>query len=184
VAKFVFKLEALLKQRKAVERQRMLALAELERERIAIEDRIRAFRRQAEQERDELRDQLVSARASRGADEPVPLDFSGVRFQASSSLKIIAKAQQAVLQLAGVHRQADRARVELLEAVTKRRAVETLKESHFEQWKAGVAKAEQAMTDDATSVRAARRDSDMDQEDDEGRDRPDPSGMAVVEEAA
>lgn len=181
MAKFVFKLEALLKQRKAVERQRMLALGELERARLALEERIRGYQRQAEQERDELRDQLVSVRAARGTDEPVALNFSGVRFQASSSLKLIAKAQQAVLQLAGVHRQIDAARVALLEAVTQRRAVEVLKESHYEQWRYAQARAEQAQADDATSVRAARRESDADAgaDDDAGN-----SGMAIVEDAA
>lgn len=152
MAKFVFQFEALLTQRRAVERQRTLDLAEIERARLALEERIRAFQVEVEQERGELRDQLLSARSGGAA----PLDLRGVRFQANSALKLIAKAQHTVIQLAGVHQRLDAARLSLLQAVMERKAVEALRERQLEEWKREQDRRQTAAMDDLAGVRAAR----------------------------
>ena len=79
-----------------------------------------------------------------------------VRRQASTALDLVARAQQAVLRLAGVHKQLDVARLELLEATTRRKAVESLKDKRFEEWKAEQARKENAALDEWVVMRASR----------------------------
>lgn len=131
--KFRFELEAVIKQRLAIERQKQLALAELERMRLALEDRLRGFQVSITAEKNDLRDSLAPARP----DAPShPVDLSRVRMQANMSLHLVAKAQQTVFQLAALHRRLETARKDLLAATTRRKAVEKLKERRYEQWRA------------------------------------------------
>lgn len=152
MARFVFQFEAVLKQRRAVERARQLAVAAIERERLALEDTIRAMQRQIVREKEDLREQLLATR--RGA----RVDLRSVRLQAGASLDAVAKTQRAVLQLAGVHSRLDAARLQLLEAATKRKSVEMLKERRFEEWKSEQAAIESRMLDELSVMRASRRD--------------------------
>lgn len=149
--KFVFKLEAVLKQRLAEERERQLAVAALERERQQLEDLIRSYQRDLTSERDELREQLTGERMGTAT-----LDLRGVRFQAGASLRLVTLAQRTVLQLAGVHKKIDAARLLLLEATTRRKGVEMLRERRLEEWKLEQKKREEAALDELNVVRAAR----------------------------
>jgi flagellar export protein FliJ len=152
VARFIFELEAVLKQRLAEEREHQLAVAALEREKSLLESSIRAYQQDLSVERDELRDQLASG--------PATLDLRGVRFQAGASLRLIALAQRAVLQLAGLHKRLDAARLKLLQATMRRKGVEMLKERRLEEWKLRQKKAEEAALDELNVVRAGRPDPD------------------------
>jgi flagellar protein FliJ len=152
VARFIFELEAVLKQRLAEEREHQLAVAALEREKSLLESSIRACQQDLAVERDELRDQLASG--------PATLDLRGVRFQAGASLRLIALAQRAVLQLAGLHKRIDAARLKLLQATMRRKGVEMLKERRLEEWKLRQKKAEDAALDELNVVRAGRPDPD------------------------
>ncbi|HYE62876.1 MAG TPA: flagellar FliJ family protein [Phycisphaerales bacterium] len=149
--RFVFELEAVLKQRLAEERERQLAVAVLERERQQLEDLIRTYQRDLTSERDELREQLAATQA-----RSATLDFRGVRFQAGASLRLVTMAQRAVLQLAGVHKKIDAARLLLLQATTRRKGVEMLKERRHEEWKLEQRKREEAALDELNVVRASR----------------------------
>ena len=152
MARFIFELEAVLKQRLAEEREHQLAVAALEREKSLLESSIRAYQQDLSVERDELRDQLASG--------PATLDLRGVRFQAGASLRLIALAQRAVLQLAGLHKRIDAARLKLLQATMRRKGVEMLKERRLEEWKLRQKKAEEAALDELNVVRAGRPDPD------------------------
>ncbi|MCC6228151.1 MAG: flagellar FliJ family protein [Phycisphaerales bacterium] len=152
MAKFVFQFEAVLKQRRAVERARQLAVASIERERLALQDTISAMQRQIVREKNDLREQLLAAR------EGAHVDLRSVRLQAGASLDAVAKTQRAVLQLAGVHSRLDAARLQLLDAATKRKSVEMLKERRFEEWKAEQAALEGRMLDELSVMRAARKE--------------------------
>jgi flagellar export protein FliJ len=85
-----------------------------------------------------------------------PMDLRGVRFQAGASLRLVTLAQRAVLQLAGVHKRLDAARLLLLQATTRRKGVEILKERRHEEWKYRQRKLEEAATDELSVVRASR----------------------------
>lgn len=156
MARFVFELEAVLKQRAAEERTKQLAVAEIEFRRLGIEQEIRAYQERIMSEREELRDHLRTER--RDGDEGPGVDMAVVRRQASTALDLVARAQQAVLRLAGVHKQLDAARLELLQATTRRKAVESLKDKRFEEWKAEQGRKENAALDEWVVMRAARTD--------------------------
>lgn len=151
MAKFVFGLESVLKQRRAVERDRLLVVAEIERERNACEDMIRSLRAQIEEERGDLARLLHD---ERGGERPVDLGL--VRMQASASLTLTARAQREVFRLSGIHARLDRARAELLDAAIKRRAIETLRDAQFEEWLAIGKRAEAAALDEIAVMRGAR----------------------------
>jgi flagellar export protein FliJ len=147
--RFRFPLEAVLQQRLAAEEARQRRVAELERERVAVEDRVRAYQAAISAAREDLRRRLCmerragelrhDAREAGGEAGGVEVGGGGVsladvRMQANASLHMVARARQAVLELAGVHSRLDAARLELLRATTDRKAVELLKEKRYREW--------------------------------------------------
>jgi len=163
MAKFVFELEALLRQRRRAEREQMGVVARIERERIALEDEIRGCQSSIVREKHELVDLLSSSKGEGGAREPVRLELAGVRAQANHSLSLITRAQKAVIRLRGVHRRLDAARLELLDRTTKRRAIEVLKEQRHDEWVRAQRKREQAEFDEISVLRHTRRDDPVDE---------------------
>ncbi len=147
MARFVFEFEAVLKQRLAEEREKQLAMAVVERERIAIEDQLRGTQQEIESEKGELRAALGTGAS---------VDLATVRQQAGAALGRVKRAQQLVLKLAGVHKRLDAARLELLLATTRRKAMETLKEKRLEAWNAERNRLEANAMDEITIMRAAR----------------------------
>ncbi|HLP83470.1 MAG TPA: flagellar export protein FliJ [Phycisphaerales bacterium] len=152
MAKFVFNLEAVRKQRTALEKQRMVAVAELERERLTLEDRIRAAHESVEAERLELREQLSGMREGEGR----LVDLRGVRFQAGAAVVLRARTQQLVLQLAGLHKRLEKAREELRQAVAARKAVDLLRDRRFEEWRRELARREAMTLDELATMRGVR----------------------------
>jgi flagellar export protein FliJ len=148
LAKFRFELEAVLKQRLAVERQKQLALGELERVRLGLEERLRNYHGSILAEKQDLRVALSPGGS---------IDAGGVRMQANMSLHFVSKAQQTVYHLAVVHRKLDIARKELLGAATSRKAVEKLKERRYEAWLAAEGRKEAAAIDEISVMGFAAR---------------------------
>lgn len=65
--------------------------------------------------------------------------------------------QHSVIQLAGVHQRLEASRLELVEATTRRKAVEVLKERRHEQWKSEEKRRENAASDELAVMGAARQ---------------------------
>lgn len=153
MARFVFPLQALLEQRENVERSRQLAVAAIERERLELELRVSACQQQIRSHKGDLRDLLAgsSPRALQGG-----VDTRTVRLQASASLHAQASAQRLALQLAGVYRRLQSAQVELRKATTARKAVETLKQRRYEEWKREQSRRETAALDELATMAAGR----------------------------
>ena len=143
MGKFEFGLDPVLRQRERVEKEKQRVVAELERQRIAIEDEIRGYQRSIEAERGDLAGRLETARG-----EGAAIDLGAVRVQANASLHLITLAQRAALRLAGVYERLDEARLELLEASIRRKAVEALRDKRYESWRAERNKAELAALDE------------------------------------
>jgi len=148
MAKFIFPYEAVLAKRRADERGKQLAVASLERERLSIEDAIRTCQRGIETEREELRRAL----RSETADDPV--NIADARRQAGATLHLVARAQREVHRLAGLASRLDAARLELIEAVRGRRAMELTKERMLEEWKAEQSRRDAAALDELAVMRA------------------------------
>jgi flagellar export protein FliJ len=158
MAGFVFDLEAVLDQRAARERERQFAVAQLERQRLDTEARLRQTRLLIESGRNALRRALAGERSDHDQHRA---DLRAARADAASALRLAAAAQRLAVSLAGVHSRLDRARLDLLQAAIDRKAVETLRQRQFERWKAEQNRRENAAVDELTVMRGGRtQDSD------------------------
>jgi flagellar export protein FliJ len=149
MAKFIFRLEPLLKARRRAEQDAQRAVAQLQRQRMALEDTLRGFQQTISHGKESLRGALAGS-----------IDMRSLRLEAGASLDLVRKAQQVVLQMAGLNQQQETARVGLIEARKRRRALELLREQRFEQWKRTLNKAEDARLDELATNAAARKEAD------------------------
>lgn len=154
---FVFRLQAVLDQRERLVDVKQRAVAELERERSVVEDRLRGYQRAISSAKEDLRRELGAERAS-ASDSMRPVSLASVRMQAGASLKLVALAQQTAIELAGVHKRVDAARLELLAAMTQKKAVELLREKRLQEWKQEQRRRENAELDELVVMRHGRSD--------------------------
>jgi flagellar export protein FliJ len=152
MARFVFELESLLRQRRHAEREQMTRVAEIERERLEVEAEIRSFQGTIVQEKRDLAERLGAEKAGDGH----AVDLRAVRVQANASLHLITRAQRSVVRLKGIHDRLDAARLELLDRTTKRRAIELMREKRYEAWKREQAKREHGEQDELVVMRHGR----------------------------
>jgi flagellar FliJ protein len=147
MARFVFKLQPVLEQRERIERDKQLAVAEVERERTTLENRIRKCQQMMDDEKLALRDAL-------GADGRV--DLQSVKMQAGATLGHHLDAHRAVLELAGVLKRLETTRTELIDASASRKAVELLKDRAYEEYKQELNARESRELDEMAVMRHAR----------------------------
>lgn len=161
-------MQMVLEQRERVEEQRQLIVAEFEKQRLVIEDRIRGFQRGIYAAKQDLRDRLNAQQDPEGlltrTNGSRGISLNAVRMQANASLQLVARAQQAVLELSYVHQRLDAARLELLKAAADRKAVELLKAGRLQEWKEIQQRLENAELDELSVMRHARRDQDVTEE--------------------
>jgi flagellar FliJ protein len=143
--RFRFKLDPVLETRRRAEQAKQRVVADLDRRRLEMEETLRRRQAAITAGKDSRRDQLVGR-----------LDIAALRAHAGSTLQVIRDAHRILLELAGVHKQLDAARAELIEASRDRRAIELLRERRFEEWKKRVNKAEDAVIDELAVQSAAR----------------------------
>lgn len=143
MAKFRFRLQPVLAQREREERERMLAVADLERRRMQVEDRIRA-----------CQGRIVSGRAEIAASlGEGPVDLGGARLQAGATLRDDQQARQGVLEMAGVLKQLEAARGLLATAAARRRAMELLRDRDLERFRSEQGRREAVDLDDLIVMR-------------------------------
>lgn len=121
--KFRFELDPVLRQRERAEQAHQRVVAELERERVALESRVRGWGQEIQTMRDDLREQLRTGGA-----------LTGVRLQANASVHAMAESRRVAIQLAGLLQRLEVARGKLAEAAAARRAVELLRERRLAEW--------------------------------------------------
>jgi flagellar FliJ protein len=146
--RFTFNLQPVLEQRLRVEREKQRRVAELERERLTVEREIAGHQRAITAERDDLRARLFDERSGTRVNLPQ------IRQQAHASLGMIARAQRAVIRLAGIQQRLDAARLELIQATAARRGVEVLRERRYEAWKHEQDRREAGALDEMAVMRA------------------------------
>lgn len=121
----------------------MLAVAELERTRFMLEERIRTCQRRIVAGRAEMSAALSGGR----------VDLSGARLQAGATLRDDQEARRTVLELAGVLKRLDAARAELVRAAARRRAIELLRDRDQERHRAVLNHREMLDMDDLMVMR-------------------------------
>lgn len=152
--RFVFRLQALLEQRLRAEQEKQLVVAAFERQRLTLEGQIGACQQEIRSHKEDLR-LLLGGGRDEGA-EPCGVDTRTVRIQAAASLHAQARTRRLALQLAGLYKKLEAARRELQEAMTRRRAVELLKERQFQAWRREQNRRETLEVDEIATMRAAR----------------------------
>jgi flagellar export protein FliJ len=145
MAKFVFRLEPLLRARRRAEEEVQREVARLQRQRLALEEALRGYQGRISHGKETLRGALTGA-----------IDIRALRLEAGASLHLARAAQQVVLELAGLDKRQSSARAALIEARKRRRALELLKEQRYEQWKRRLEKAEAAQIDELVTNAAGR----------------------------
>lgn len=146
---FVFRLQPVLDQRERDERDKKLALAQIERERMELENKIRNYQANIEHEQGSLAQMLSSAGN---------IDFRGARLQANAAIHNRFGAQRAVLELAGVHNKMEQALKELQDASAQRKAVELLRDRQLEEFEYQQRRRESLELDDMSVMRHSRRE--------------------------
>lgn len=146
MAKFTFKLEPVLRARQGAEQARQRALADLHRERIALEDVLRLHQQQIDQTRGTMREALVGV-----------VNTNDLRGHTAATMRLMGNAQKIAIELASVHQRIEQARNDLLEATKARRAIELLRDKRMAEWKASLSKAEDSAMDELAVTAAARR---------------------------
>lgn len=164
MAKFRFRLEPVLEQRRREEERAQRAVAALERERLGVEDELRAAHAGLRACKQDLRDALAAS-AGEAAPGVATIDLRGVRMQSAASFRLFGDAQRLALRLAGASQRAEAARRELLRATTDRKAVELLREKRYEEWKRAIEKREAEATDELAVMRFRRAEPALGAED-------------------
>ncbi len=144
MAQFRFRLQTVLEQRAREERDQQMVVAAIERERLALESRIRNCQQQMDSERTTLSRALSPGKA---------VDLSQVRMQAGAALNYHFDAQRTVLELAGVFKKLKEARKLLAQAASRKKAVELLREQQLEAFKSEQSRRENSELDDMTVMR-------------------------------
>ena len=128
---------------------RRRAVAELERERVALTDQLRAAQHAIDTLKRSVRDDLERLDGS-------PADLSDVRLASNAALTQAARSRAVATKLAGVTERLDAARRRLVQAQSDRRAVERLEERRREAWALDERRREQARLDDIVNGATAR----------------------------
>lgn len=137
MAKFQFKLNALLCHRRAVEEERERELAAQLRKRMIFQDQLRQMQQTITQSKRDLRDGLVGF-----------IDLDRVTTFTQYSGQVTWRAEQIVVELASVEKHIETARNNLLEASRERQALELLHNRQFEQWQREQTRIEDAELDE------------------------------------
>ncbi len=144
MAKFQFKLEPVLFQRRIEEERCQRDLAKSLRERMILHTQLRHMQQRVTQAKQSLTNGLVGV-----------VDMTGVSSFARYSGQVRQRAHAFVMKLAGVEKQIDSARQTLIEASRRRKALELLRDKHYEAWKKRLAKREAAEMDEIAVQRYA-----------------------------
>jgi len=145
MARFKFRMQAVLTQRERAEEEKQLAVAALERERARLETLIRDSHQAIVREKQILRAELLAG------------NHDAARLQSAATMRLARDAQAAAVELAGVLKKLERARAELLEATKERKAVELLRDHEHEQWRTAQNRAEAAAVDELVVMHAGRK---------------------------
>lgn len=138
MAKFDFKLEGVLRQRKHVEQDKQRILAEKQRAMVEIQNTLQRMQEAVQASTDDVRNNHLVGTLNMAYIAAHRRFLTGMQKQSLATMQRLALAQRAV----------DAARLELAEAAKHRKAIEKLKEKQFERRRADIAKRDQAEMDE------------------------------------
>jgi flagellar FliJ protein len=138
MAKFIFKLEGVLRQRKHIEQEKQRQLAVRQKQLVELHQVLREMQQTVETTNDDLRKNRLIGRLNMEFIAAHRRFLTGMQKQAMGIAQKMAIAQRSV----------DEARLELAEAAKQRKAIEKLKEKQLERWRAEQSRRESAELDE------------------------------------
>jgi len=147
MARFRFRLQPVLRQRELAERDEQLVVAEIERDRMRLEERLRGMQQEIDGEQVEL-NQIIG----NGSVNPMH-----ARAQSAAILAKRAQAQRVAKELALVYKRLEKARGELAQAAMRRRSMELLRDNQLAAFRREQSQAEDRVLDELAVMRATRQ---------------------------
>jgi flagellar FliJ protein len=141
MAKFVFQLEGVLKQRKWAEQEKQRALAEIQAEMNQLQGELRAMDQTVQAANLDLKMNRLTG----------PLDMSFLAAHRRYLNSTQRKAMDLVRKMAQVQKRLEEARNALMEAAKQRKIVEKLREKQYERWRDDQARRELSAADEAAT---------------------------------
>lgn len=138
MARFVFKLEALLEARQRAEKDRQRELAERAAVVVECEQQLKNLDTQVKTATDDVRENHLTGK--------LDLNFLAAHRRFLGAMQ--RSAMDVVQKLANASKRVDEARVVLVEAAKQRKVIEKLREKQLERWKAEQARRELADLDE------------------------------------
>jgi flagellar FliJ protein len=138
MARFIFRLQGVLRQRIHIERQKQRDLAERQKAQIDIENAMLGLQNEVQASNDDLRRNRLVGR--------LDMEFIAAhrRYLVGVQRQAVGLAQRLSLAQRGVNE----ARAELAEAARQRKAIEKLREKQLERWRTEQARREAAQMDE------------------------------------
>jgi len=138
MAKFVFKLEGVLRQRKHAEQDKQRELAVKQKQFVELQQTLSGLQQSMQSANEDVRRNHLVGRLN--------LEFLAAhrRFLVGMQRQAVVTMQKLALALRAV----DEARMELTEAAKQRKVIEKLREKQFARWREELAKREQAEMDE------------------------------------
>lgn len=125
MARFRFRLQAVLRHRLQIEEERQRALAVVQQQLTAMTNELKAMDDQVEQANNDLRaNHLVG-----------PVDVGYLTAHRRFIVGVRRQAMQLVQRMAMVQKQVDEARLALAEAAKQRKIIEKLREKQLDRWR-------------------------------------------------
>jgi len=138
MAKFVFKLEGVLRQRKHIEQQKQRELAQKQRQLVEVRTHLRQLQEKVQQANQDVRTNRLVGRLDMQFLAAHRRFLAGMQRQGVEIMQRIALAQRA----------ADEAQAALADAARQRKVIEKLREKQFARWRAEMERRELAQLDE------------------------------------
>lgn len=138
MAKFVFKLAAVLRHRKAIEQEKLRLYAAALADFKALEDQLKELNLTMTQTNDDIRQNHLTGK----------LDISFITAHRRFLLGMQRKAMNLAAAMANSQKQVDAARAVLAEAAKQRKVLEKLREKQEQRWKDEVSRKEMIAADE------------------------------------
>ena len=146
MARFVFKLEPVLRHRQRIEDEHKRAVGLLVREVVSAEQQLRSMQEALSEDKAQMADALIGE-----------VDVRWIRRHAVHVNQATIRAQQIAGQLMGLHHRVAEARQTLLEASRARKVIEKLRQRHEQRWAESQQRRENRELDDLITGASARR---------------------------
>ena len=147
MARFVFNLDPVLRQRLLAEQERQRDVAVLQAEMVRLQNELKALNDSMQASAADLKDNRLTG----------PIDVAFLAAHRRYSVAMQRKGMQLVQDMARQQRKVDDAQRLLAEAAKDRKVMEKLREKQYERWRQEQAAKELAATDEAGMQHARRQ---------------------------